>query len=314
MEKYTNVKRVACVGSGLVGQGWATLFALHGYEVILEDISEDILDEALIRIEKQMRFLVEAGLAEKVELALGRIGTTTDLASAISEVDYVQESAYESYTAKKALYSEMDKLTDREVVLASSTSGLMMSEIQKACNRYPERTIVAHPWNPSYLIPLVELSPGKLTSEETTKQTYKLMENIGKTPVVLKKEVPGFIANRLSVALWREALDLVDSGVASVEDVDKAVQAGPGLRWALMGPYLTYHLGGGKGGIEYIMRHIGATKSEWLENMAKWTAVPDSAVEKAINGVQNLRVVREKSFEELESWRDERLAKILKLL
>jgi 3-hydroxypropionate dehydrogenase (NADP+) len=225
----------------------------------------------------------------------------------------VQESIYESYDAKKTLFAKMDAVSDPDVILASSTSGLMMSEIQKAAERYPERCIVAHPWNPSYLVPLVELSPGRLTSEDTTKRTYDLMERIGKTPVVLKKEVPGFIANRLSVALWREALDLVDSGVASVEDVDRAVQAGPGLRWAIMGPYLTYHLGGGKGGIEYIMRHIGPTKSSWLENMAKWTEIPESAVKKAIEGVSDLKLVKDNSFEELERWRDERLSKILKL-
>jgi len=130
--------------------------------------------------------------------------------------------------------------------------------------------------------------------------------------VVLKKETPGFIANRLSVALWREALDLVDQGVASVEDVDKAVRAGPGIRWAIMGPYLTYHLGGGAGGIEYLMRHIGASKSTWLNTMAKWTVTPESVIEKAIQGVNEM--VGDKTLEELEAWRDERLAELLKLL
>src|SRR4030042_4617001 len=122
------------------------------------------------------------------------------------------------------IYQKMDEITEPKVILASSTSGLMMSEIQKAAKRYPERCIVAHPWNPSYLVPLVELSPGDQTSPETTKKTYKLMEDIGKVPVVLKKEAPGFIANRLSAVLWREALNLVDQGVASVEDVDKALR------------------------------------------------------------------------------------------
>ena len=171
---------------------------------------------------------------------------------------------------------------------------------------------MAHPWNPAHLVPLVELCPGEQTSKRTVERTYTLMEDIGKVPVILKKEAQGFIANRLSAALWREALDLVDRGVASVEDVDKAVRAGPGMRWAIMGPYLTYHLGGGKGGIEYLMRHIGVKKAAWLETMAKWTVTPESAIERAINGVDDM--VGGKTLEELESWRDKRLISLYKLL
>ena len=306
------VERVACVGAGLVGQGWAALFAVKGYSVVLEDLTEEKLDDAMARIESHIRFLVEVNLAEDIDAALSRIETTTNLAEAVAEADYVQESVFESYDVKKAIYGEIDDAAPGDTILASSTSGLLMTEIQKAAKLHPERCIVAHPWNPAHLVPLVELSPGKLTSEETTRRTYDLMESIGKAPVVLRKEVPGFIANRLSVALWREALDLVDKGVASVEDVDKAVRAGPGIRWAIMGPYLTYHLGGGPGGIEYLMRHIGASKATWLETMAKWTVTPESAVEKAIMGVAEM--VGEKSVEELERWRDDRLVELLRLL
>ncbi len=306
------VERVACVGAGLVGQGWAALFALNGYAVVLEDLTEEKLDKAIGRVEAHMRFLAEAGLGGDVDAALGRIETTTSIAEAVAEADFVQESVYESYEVKKAVYAEMDEAAPADAILASSTSGLLMTEIQKAARRHPERCIVAHPWNPTHLVPLVELCPGELTSEETTRRTYALMEGIGKVPVVLRKEVPGFIANRLAAALWREALDLVDKEVASVEDVDRAVRAGPGIRWAIMGPYLTYHLGGGPGGIEYLMRHIGVKKAKWLETMAKWTVTPESAVEKAIRGVADM--VGDKSLEELERWRDERLVELLRLL
>jgi 3-hydroxypropionate dehydrogenase (NADP+) len=306
------VKRVACVGSGLVGQGWASLFALAGDQVTLQDLREEILDDAIERVEGQIRFLEEAELAKGAERALRRLSRTTSLSEAVGGADFVQESVFESYAAKKEVYGKMDEVAGQPVILSSSSSGLMMSEIQKAAKRYPERCIVAHPWNPSYLVPLVELSPGERTSQETVKKTYELMEDIGKVPVVLKKEVPGFIANRLSAALWREALNLVDTGVASVEDVDKAVVNGPGLRWAIMGPYLTYHLGGGKGGIEYLMRHIDVSKAKWLETMAKWTETPESAVEKAVKGVQELASVKDHSFDELEEWRDNLLVGILK--
>ncbi len=171
---------------------------------------------------------------------------------------------------------------------------------------------MAHPWNPVHLVPLVELSPSPKTSKEIIDKTYKLMEDIGRVPVVLKKEVQGFIANRLSAVLWREALDLADQGVASVEDVDKAIKAGPGIRWAIMGPYLTYHLGGGKGGIRYIMDHIGVQKTEWLKTMAQWTEFPEPMKEKAVEGVNDM--VGDMSLEELEAWRDQYLIALNKLL
>ena len=307
-----DIRRVTCVGSGLIGQGWAALFALHGYEVVMQDLTDDALTQATSRVRSHIESLVEAGLGSDAERAMSRIETTTDLEQALSHTDFVQESVYESYEVKKPLYGKMDEIGPEDVIFASSTSGLLMTEIQKAMTSHPERCIVAHPWNPAHLVPLVELCPGEHTSQRTIERTYALMEGIGKVPVVLKKEAQGFIANRLSAALWREALDLVDRGVATVEDVDKAVRAGPGIRWAIMGPYLTYHLGGGKGGIEYLMRHIGVKKAAWLETMANWTVTPESAIQKAIKGVDEM--TQGKTLEELESWRDERLISLFKLL
>ena len=153
-----------------MGQGWATLFALAGYPVTLEDVTEEKVREAHKRVEKQMRFLEEKGLAKSPEKALQRLSVTTSLAEALEGADYVQESVYESYPAKKEIYQRMDETTGPEVILASSTSGLMMTEIQKAAKIHPERCIVAHPWNPSYLVPLVEISPGMQTSPETIKR------------------------------------------------------------------------------------------------------------------------------------------------
>ncbi len=305
-------RRVACVGSGLIGQGWAALFALNGYEVVMQDLSDEVLGKAVERAERHMRFLQESGVCGDGKSAPKQIETTTNIQEAVADTGFVIESVYESYDVKKPVFAEMDRAAPEGAILASSTSGLLMTEIQKAAKLHPERCIVAHPWNPAHLVPLVELAPGELTSERTVERAYAVMEDIGKVPVVLKKEVPGFIANRLSVALWREALDLVDQGVASVEDVDKAVRAGPGIRWAIMGPYLTYHLGGGAGGIEYLMRHIGASKSTWLETMARWTVTPESVIDKAVQGVNEM--VGDKPLEELEAWRDERLAELLKLL
>ncbi len=306
------IEKVACIGSGLVGQSWAALYVLHGYHVVLQDISEEKLLTAVKRVYHHMDVLVEAGLAQKQNKAEIQLTTTTRLEDALRGVDFVTESVYESLDVKRPLYAEMDKLTSEDVVLASSTSGYMMSEIGRDMKNHPERAIVAHPWNPVHLIPLVELSPSPCTSKETINRTYRLMEDIGRVPVVLKKEAPGFIANRISVALWREALDIVNRGIASVEDVDKAVMAGPGIRWAMMGPYLTYHLGGGEGGIEYLMDHIGVKKQEWLKDMARWTEFPAGVKDKAVQGVDEL--VGDMSLEELEAWRDQYLISLNKLL
>lgn len=306
------IEKIACVGSGLVGQGWAAQFAVNGYKVTLQDLSQGKLDEAYERVVNHINTLVEAGLGRDAEGAIASLKTSTDLDAVLRETDFVIESVFENLEVKQNLYEDMDKITSDDVILASSTSGLMMTDIANKMKYHPERAIVAHPWNPVHLVPLVELSPGKKTDQKTVDKTYELMEDIGKEPVVLKKEVPGFIANRISAALWREALDLVDRGVASVEDVDKAIRAGPGIRWAIMGPYLVYHLGGGKGGIEYLMRHIGVSKAKWLETMAKWTETPESAILKAVKGVNDM--VGDKSLEELEEWRDKYLISLNRLL
>jgi 3-hydroxypropionate dehydrogenase (NADP+) len=310
----TNINKVACIGSGLIGQGWGALFALKGFDTVLMDIDENTTKKALDRTKAHIENMVLANLGKDAEAAKSRLQTTTSIESAVSEADFVIESTYENLDVKQQVYHEMDKHAPWDVVLASSTSGILMTEIQKGAQIHPERCVVAHPWNPSHLIPLVEICPGEKTSKDTIDACYSIMEQIGKIPVRLNKEVQGFIANRLSVALWREALDLVDKGVCTAEDLDKAVSAGPGIRWAIMGPYLTYHLGGGQGGIEYLMRHIGVQKTKWLESMAKWTHTPESAIQNAIKGVNEMELVQDKSLEELEAWRDEKLVTLIRLL
>jgi 3-hydroxypropionate dehydrogenase (NADP+) len=233
------------------------------------------------------------------------------MSECVRGVDYVQESAFESYEVKKKIFSEVDKIND-SAIIATSSSGLLMTEIQKA-TRKPERCIVAHPWNPPLLLRLVELVPGEKTSQETVQATYDLMERLDKTPVVVKKEVPGFIGNRIQAALWREALSLVDNGVASVEDVDRAVRAGPGARWAIMGPFLTLHLGGGPGGLRYHIDTIQHGFNEYWKTMEDWKLMPYHAAKKAIEGVEQLPMVKEKTLQELIRWRDNKLVEILKI-
>jgi 3-hydroxyacyl-CoA dehydrogenase len=307
------IKKIGVIGAGTIGSGWATFFAMKGYHVELQDINEAILTRATQCIRLNVDFLAERGLIknEAIEPTLDRIIKTTKLKEAVSDVDYVQESTFESYDVKKRIFKEMDSVCPKHAIIASSSSGLLMSEIQRVTNK-PERCIIAHPFNPPHLMPLVEIVPGKQTSEKTASTVYDFFVRLGKVPVLLKKEIPGYIANRLSAALWREAIDLVNEGIATVEDVDKALSAGPGLRWALMGPHMTYHLGGGKGGIEYFIDHLGPAFESWWQSMNTWTAIPYFAVKKIERGIKDEMGTR--TLEEVAKWRDEKLIDLLKII
>ena len=308
-----NIENVACIGVGTIGHSWATLFATKGYNVTIYDVSQELLKSAMERIKASAEFLAEKNLITKrdSEDALKRIKVATGIPDCVREADYIQESAFESYDVKKEVFSAIDMVNDRAII-ATSSSGLLMTEIQKATKK-PKRCIVAHPWNPPLILKLVELVPGERTSQQTVQATYEFMEKLGKIPVVVKKEVPGFIGNRLQAALWREALSLVSNGVASVEDVDRAVWAGPGARWAIMGPFLTFHLGGGPGGLKHHIDTIQHGFNEYWKTMDDWKAMPYHAAKKAIEDVERLPMVKEKTLQEMVRWRDDRLVKILKL-
>ena len=186
-----------------------------------------------------------------------------------------------------------------------------MTEIQKVTH-HPGRCLIAHPFNPPHLIPLVELVPGEATDPATVAIMKDFYHELGKVPIVLKKAVPGHIANRLALALWREAVDLVVRGIASVEDVDKAVCAGPGLRWALMGPHMIYHLGGGEGGMDHFLDHFGPSFKTWWENMAAWTTLPPETKKVLVDGLK--KEMGDRSMIDITSWRDEKLSALLKLI
>jgi 3-hydroxyacyl-CoA dehydrogenase len=303
-EGKMGIGKIACVGAGLIGHSWATLFAVKGLSVNLQDLKEENIARAVTKINSNVKFLAVKGVIKKgeAEAAIKRIKTTKSLSEAVMDADYVQESVFESYEVKKKIFSQMDAEAPPEAILASSSSALLMSEIQEATTK-PGRCLIAHPFNPPHLIPLVELVPGKKTSSVTIKTAYEFMVKMGKVPVVLKKEVPGYIANRLSRRLYEEAVDLVDDGVATVEDVDRALSAGPGIRWTIMGPHLTYHLGGGPGGIEH-----------WFEVFGRYYDFRPSAVKKVIKGVKEMEIVKKKSMEELVRWRDEKLVELLKII
>jgi len=307
------IRTVACVGAGLIGQGWSTLFCSKGLNVTLYDVTEDILHLSLDHVSSSLRFLEANSLLKPGEasVALKRIKPTTDLAEAVANADYVQESVPDNYEIKKRVFQEMDAQAPDYAILASSASGLLMTEIQKVTKR-PQRCVLAHPMLPAHILPLVEIVGGEQTSPDTVVTTQEFMKAMGKTPVVLNREIPGYIVNRLQAALLREAIDLVDKGIATAEDVDTAFCTGIGLRDPLLGPFLRIHLAAD--GVERFFEHLSRSYQYRWETMETWTSIPQSAVKAVVQGVKEIEIVKEKTLEEIKQWRDEMLVKILKVL
>lgn len=307
-----DIKKVTCVGSGLIGQGWATLFAAAGYSVIMQDISDDKLKIALEQVRLNLIHL-EDNARLGTETAAGAfklIRTTLSLAEAVKDADYILESVPDNYAAKKPVFKEMDALAPPDTILASSSSGLLMSEIQTAVTR-PERCVLVHPFLPVHLLPLVEVVGGQQTVPETVDITCRLMEKIGKAPVRLKKEVSGYIGNRLQAALLREAMDLVANGVASAEEVDLAFCTGMGMRDPFIGPLLRAHLAGN--GIESFVEHYAESYRLRWESMATWNTISSQVRDTLVKSVNEMPIVRDNSLEEIKIWRDKMLMEVLKL-
>jgi len=307
------IKSVGIVGTGVIGSSWAAFYASKGFMVKMYDIDPSLCQKGLRMAKDYLEVLRVRGLLPEnaCKKAIADTTVVNDLTEAVKDVQLVQESAAENYEVKHQVFKVMDAETSPDVILASSSSGLLMTEIQKA-TQHPERCLIAHPFNPPHLILLVELVPGEQTDDNTISKMKTFFEDLGKVPVVLKKEAPGHIANRLAAALWREATDIVLKGIASVEDVDKALFAGPGIRWAFMGQHLIYHLGGGEGGIEHFIDHLGPAFEQWWKSMDTWTSLPPEAKSILAEGVKE--ELRGRSLTEVTQWRDDTLIKLLKLI
>lgn len=308
-----DIHKVVCVGAGLIGQGWATLFSSAGLEVILQDVTETVLEKAIEGVKSNLTFLEAKNLLKQgeAEAALKRIKTSRLIGEAVRDADYVQESVPDHYDFKKQVFREMDVAAPDHAILASSSSGLLMTEIQKV-TRKPGRCVLAHPVLPVFLIPLVEIAGGEQTSRDTLTATYDFMKRLGKVPVLLKREVPGYIVNRFQAALLREAIDLIDKDIVSAEDVDKAFCMGIGLRDPIVGPFLRIHLAGD--GVERFIENYSQSYRYRWESMETWTSIPPSAAEKMVKGVKEMEMVRSRKLEEIKIWRDEMLVKLLNVL
>ncbi|WP_181764947.1 3-hydroxyacyl-CoA dehydrogenase NAD-binding domain-containing protein [Streptomyces albidus (ex Kaewkla and Franco 2022)] len=259
-----SVRRVTCVGAGVIGGGWVAHFLARGYDVTAWDPAPDAEEKLRRLVDAAWPALEQLGLAESA--SPDRLTVLPTLEEAVADAQFVQESAPEKLELKRELLARLDAATPAGTVIASSTSGYPMTDMQPARDGTadPGRLLVGHPFNPPYLIPLVEVVGGELTDPGAVAWASRFYEVAGKSVITMERELPGFIANRLQEALWREALHMVANGEATVREIDDSITEGPGLRWAFMGPCLTFALAGGEGGMAHMLDHFGPSlKSPW---------------------------------------------------
>ena len=308
MTNNRTIKKVAIIGTGVIGASWAAQYLAKGLDVVATDIAPDA--EAALR-----KFVKAAWPAlERLGLAPGasqsRLAFSSDLPTALRGVDLVQENGPERLDFKQKLYKQLDELLPPDVIIASSSSGIKMSDIQSGAALHPERCVIGHPFNPPHLIPLVEVVGGTKTSEQTVQRAIAFYKSIGKKAVRLNKEMPGHVANRLQGALAREVYHLVAEDVLSAADVDDALSWGPGLRWGIMGNMMLNHLGGGPGGIEHFLHQFAGPLTASWKTLGSPVLTPELQ-KKLIDGVH--AEVGSRSIEELEAERDETLIGLLEL-
>ena len=308
MSNNKPIRRIAITDTGVIGASWASLFLAKGLQVVATDIAPNA--EASLRkfVETAWPALKRLGLSPGASQS--NLKFTADLAQAVAGVDLVQENGPERIDFKQKLYGQLDELLPPDVIIASSSSGLTMSEIQKGAAAHPERCVIAHPFNPPHLIPLVEIVGGAKTSEETIRRAAEFYTSIGQKTVRLNKEMPGHVANRLQGALAREVYYLVSEGVVSAADVDTALSWGPGLRWGVMGNMLLNHLGGGPGGIEHFFQQFSGPMTAWWKTLGAPVLTAD-VQKKLIDSVH--AEVGSRTVQELELERDEILLGLIEL-
>ena len=304
MAKNDEIRKVTIIGTGVIGASWAAFYLAHGLDVAATDIAPDA--------EAQLRHFVDDAWPALTQLGLAagasreRLTFSADLHKAITGADFVQENGPERQDFKIKFFAELDANLPVTTILASSSSGLPMSVIQYACKN-PGRCVIGHPFNPPHLMPLVEVVSGEKTDQDTIARTMNFYASLGKRPIHIRKEVKGFVANRLQAALWREIFFLLSEGVADVAAVDDAVSWGPGLRWGLMGPNMLAHLGGGQGGIQHAIDHL-------FHPMTTWWATSDPVLtadleKKIADGT--LKMAGRRSITQLERERDTMLMELL---
>tara|TARA_B100000674_G_scaffold445343_1_gene411549 strand:+ start:1082 stop:2059 length:978 start_codon:yes stop_codon:yes gene_type:complete len=303
----SNIKKVALVGGGVIGGGWATRCLANGLEVVLTDPRPEAQDYVETMVADAWPVLEDAGLVSENK---GELYFAQDIAEAVQDADFVQENVPEREELKISVHEEISQHAREDVVIASSSSGLLPSRLQARC-AHPERLMIGHPFAPVYLLPLVEIVGSEQTSQTAIAQAGAFYRFLGMRPLHVRREIEAYIADRLQESLYREALHLIDQGVATVAEIDAAVTGGPGLRWAFMGTFLAWHLGGGPGGMRHTIEQFGpALELPWSH--IKAPELTDELKERIVDGCEVESGAR--AFDEMERRRDRCLAEIQKVL
>jgi 3-hydroxyacyl-CoA dehydrogenase len=307
MSQIKPIRRIAVVGTGVIGASWAAFYLSRGFDVVATDPAPNAESPLRKYVDEAWASLTRFGLADGA--SRDRLTFTPNLRVAVAEADLVQENAPERPEFKAKLFAEMDEIAPVDSILASSSSSIPMDVTQASC-KHPERCVIGHPFNPPHVIPLVEVVGGAKTSEATIERAMAFYKSVGKKPVRLYKALPGHAANRLQAALYKEILYLVQQGVLSVGDADIAVSYGPGLRWGVMGPSLQWHLGGGAGGIHHYMDHLMDTLTGLMKSLQMPDVTP-ALKQTIVDGV--LKEAGEHSVDELAQAENEVLFSLLAL-
>ncbi len=304
--------KVAIIGAGSIGRGWAALCASAGWECTLFDTGADTATRAMEEIARRARTLAALGRAPEaiVEQGLSRVRLGRSLLQACGDADWVIEAVHEDLHAKQRLFENLSEVARPHAILSSSSSGLPISEIAARC-RDQQRCLVAHPLNPPELIPLVEIVPGKYTARPSVELVQNWLRALGRIPVTLKREVPGNVVGRIAAAVWRECIDLVLAGVIDVDDIDRAVSLGPGLGWAAAGPHLTYHLAAGDGGVKVFLEQLLVSFEGWWASLAQWSKLEPEQLTALTTHIERAYGAK---VDVIREARDRRLAVLLRAL
>jgi carnitine 3-dehydrogenase len=294
------IRRLALVGGGVIGSGWAARALAHGLDVVATDPAPGAEGKMRSAVENAWPALQRVGLKPGADLK--RLSFVGSVEEAVAEADFVQESAPEREDLKRRLHAQIDAAAAKpDVVIASSSSGLLPSRFQADC-KHPERVVVGHPFNPVYLLPLVEVLGGEKTSAEAIDRAMAFYRSIGMYALKVRTEVPGYIADRLQEALWREALHMVAEGVATTSEIDDSIRFGPGLRWSFFGTCLIFHMAGGDEGMKHMLAQFGpALELPWTK--LKAPKLTDELTQRMVEGTQ--AQAKGRSVKELERFRDD---------
>ena len=303
----SQIKTIAVIGTGVIGTGWIIRFLAHNK--IVHAYDKDIKLKKNLIAEIKRAWPYSKKLFNKKKLNLKNFKYFTSIEEALSGVDFIQESATENYVLKTKLMNTIGKYAKLNVIISSSSSGLLPTKIYSKCKN-PERTMIGHPFNPVYLLPAVEIVPGKKSSKKFLKKAKDFYQSISMNPIMVKQELPGYLSDRLQEALWREGLHIINEGHASTEDLDRAIEDGPGLRWSLMGTFLTFHLAGGKAGMRHMLEQFGpALKLPWTR--LKAPNLSNKLINRLVEGTK--KQSRGKSVTKISNIRDGYLVELQKL-